>query len=113
MPSPLTTHILDTATGRPARGVPVRLSALRDGAWTDVAHGRTDDDGRLPGLLPEGGLTAGVWRMHFDTDAYFGAQGIAGFYPYAEVVFRVVDTASHHHVPLLLSPFGYSTYRGS
>lgn len=113
MSSPLTTHILDTARGTPARDVPVRLDALRDGTWVEVASGRTNDDGRLPGLLPAGGLTNGVWRMHFDTDAYFGAQGIAGFYPYAEVVFRVTDPGSHHHVPLLLSPFGYSTYRGS
>ncbi|MEC7948472.1 MAG: hydroxyisourate hydrolase, partial [Myxococcota bacterium] len=63
--------------------------------------------------LPPGGLGEGIWRLHFDTDAYFGARGVAGFYPYAEVVFRVTDPASHHHVPLLLSPFGFSTYRGS
>ena len=113
MSSPLTTHILDTATGQPARGVPVRLSAHRDGEWVDVFSGRTNQDGRLPGLLSAGGLTAGVWRMHFDTDAYFGAQGVTGFYPYAEVVFRVTDPTGHPHVPLLLSPFGYSTYRGS
>ncbi len=113
MSSPLTTHILDTATGTPARGVPVRLSRMQGDAWVDVAAGRTNDDGRLPGLLPPGGLGEGIWRLHFDTDAYFGARGVAGFYPYAEVVFRVTDPASHHHVPLLLSPFGFSTYRGS
>lgn len=113
MSSPLTTHILDTARGTPARNVPVRLDALRDGEWVEIGSGRTNDDGRLPGLLPAGGLTRGVWRMHFDTDAYFRAQGIEGFYPYAEVVFRVTDPGSHHHVPLLLSPFGFSTYRGS
>lgn len=113
MSSPLTTHILDTATGTPARDVPVRLSRMQEDTWVDVAAGRTNDDGRLPGLLPPGGLGEGIWRLHFDTDAYFGARGVEGFYPYAEVVFRVTDPTSHHHVPLLLSPFGFSTYRGS
>ena len=110
MSSPLTTHILDTT----ARRRDVRSDSMPSGMASGRGRlGRTNDDGRLPGLLPAGGLTRGVWRMHFDTDAYFRAQGIEGFYPYAEVVFRVTDPGSHHHVPLLLSPFGFSTYRGS
>lgn len=113
MPSPLTTHILDTASGTPAAGVPVRLDRLADAGWQSVASGHTNHDGRLPDLLEEGQLEAGVWRMHFDTGAYFEAKGVEGFYPYADVVFHVTKPSSHHHIPLLLSPFGYSTYRGS
>lgn len=111
--SPLTTHVLDTARGTPAAGVPVVLEQADGDGWRELARGATNDDGRLPGLLAEGALEPTTYRITFDTDAYFGAQGVAGFYPYARIVFRVTDPASHHHVPLLLSPFGYSTYRGS
>jgi 5-hydroxyisourate hydrolase len=114
MSSPLTTHVLDTAHGRPAVGVPVRLER-RDakGGFLEVTRGVTDDDGRIVDLLAPGQLEAGVWRMTFDTDAYFDGVGVAGFYPYVQVVFEVTAPAEHHHVPLLLSPYGYSTYRGS
>ncbi len=111
--SPLTTHVLDTARGTPAVGVPVVLEQADGDGWRELARGVTNADGRLPGLLPEGGLVATTYRITFDTDAYFGGQGVQGFYPYARIVFRVTDPASHHHVPLLLSPFSYSTYRGS
>jgi 5-hydroxyisourate hydrolase len=111
--SPLTTHVLDTARGAPAAGLPVRLEVQDGDGWRELAAGTTNDDGRLPGLLAAGSLTATVYRITFDTAAYFQATGVQGFYPYAQVVFQVTDPESHHHVPLLLSPFGYSTYRGS
>ena len=107
----ITTHVLDTATGRPAAGVPVRLEAQGEaGAWQLVGAGRTDDDGRLKTLLPPGAAAPpGVYRLSFDTAAYLGAEA---FFPEVQIVFAVRDDR-HHHVPLLLSPFGYSTYRGS
>lgn len=111
--SPLTTHILDTATGKPARGVPIILEReTAPGTWEKQAEGVTNDDGRCPGLLAEGALERAVYRLTFDIATY-EAGGAQGFYPYAQIVFRVSDPAQHHHVPLLLSPFGYSTYRGS
>ena len=110
--SPLTTHILDTSLGAPAASVPLRLARQEKGAWKELAQGRTDADGRCPNLLKPGALTAGTYRLTFDTKAYFDAQNQRGFYPYVEIVFEVIDER-HHHVPLLLSPFGYSTYRGS
>lgn len=112
--SPITTHILDISSGRPAAGVKVILSSYGEGdKWDIVAHGTTNDDGRIPGLLPDGTiLRTGVYRLHFATGAYFESKNIGYFYPFVEVVFEVKDTR-HHHVPLLLSPFGYSTYRGS
>ena len=107
--SAITTHVLDTARGRPAAGVPVRLE--REGAL--LGSGTTDADGRLRDLLPPGApLTTGVYRLVFDTGAYFRAQGTEAFYPHVAIDFEVRD-GGHHHVPLLLSPFGYSTYRGS
>jgi 5-hydroxyisourate hydrolase len=113
----ITTHVLDTAQGRPAAGVPVRLERLEGGTWQLVGEGVTDGDGRLRTLTPAGAdPPAATYRLRFDTGAYFAASGGAGFYPYVEVVFTVAEAApggGHHHVPLLLSPFGYSTYRGS
>jgi 5-hydroxyisourate hydrolase len=105
--SPLTTHVLDTARGRPAAGVPLRLVAP-DGT---VTTGVTDADGRCRTLLAPGAFTAGTWSLTFDLAAYF--DGTPAFYPVATIVFAVTNPAEHHHVPLLLSPFGYSTYRGS
>lgn len=111
----ITTHVLDTARGRPASGVPVSLERRReDGSWARVGSGSTDDDGRLRTLVPAGtALTTGDYRIAFDTGAYFDALGVEGFFPEAVIVFRVRDAGQHHHVPLLLSPFGFSTYRGS
>jgi 5-hydroxyisourate hydrolase len=103
----LSTHVLDTSIGRPAAGVPVRLEARGDGGWQHVADGRTDADGRIAGWGVE---AAGVYRLVFATGDYLGQDA---FYPEAAVAFRVADPAEHYHVPLLLSPFGYSTYRGS
>ncbi|GAA1900266.1 hydroxyisourate hydrolase [Lapillicoccus jejuensis] len=109
--SSLSTHVLDTSTGRPAVGVSVRLSAW-DGAI--LAQDHTDDDGRVRALAPEG-LEPGSYRLRFDTGAWFAAQGVRGFYPEAVVSFTVAEGQEdeHFHVPLLLSPFGWSTYRGS
>ncbi len=110
----ITTHVLDTSAGRPAGGVPVRLEIRNGDAWEAVGEGRTDDDGRLRDLVPGGpGSGPAVYRMRFDTASYFAARGIKGFYPEVAIEFEVTDAGEHHHVPLLLSPFGYSTYRGS
>lgn len=106
--SPLTTHVLDTSTGRPAAGVPVVLERQAGAEWRKVSERRTDADGRVKDLLSEGKLAFGVYRLVFRTAEYFKQ----GFYPEVSVVFNVNDER-HHHVPLLISPFGYSTYRGS
>ncbi len=111
--SPLTTHVLDTALGRPAGGVPIRLDVLEAASWRLLAERVSDGDGRVRDLLPAGGLVAGTYRLTFDTGAYLRAGGRPVFYPRVEVVFEVTAPGEHHHIPLLLSPFGYSTYRGS
>lgn len=111
--SPITTHVLDTSRGRPAADVPVVLERLTDAHPHAVARGRTDADGRLRDLLPPGPLQAGIYRLTFDTGSYFGVHGVEAFYPEVSVLFTVRDGEEHYHVPLLLSPFGYSTYRGS
>jgi 5-hydroxyisourate hydrolase len=109
MRSPITTHVLDTALGRPAAGVDIRLFR----GETELARGITNDDGRIADLLAPGTLEAGTHRMTFATGPYFEATGRPAFYPEVSVDFTIVDPAEHYHIPLLLSPFGYSTYRGS
>jgi 5-hydroxyisourate hydrolase len=113
--SSITTHVLDTARGRPAAGVPVLLEVKDAGGdWREIGRGTTDADGRLRELLPEGfALAEGSYRLTFDAGAYFDSQGTATFYTEVTVAFIVNDAAAHYHVPLLLSPYGYSTYRGS
>jgi len=113
--SAVTTHVLDTARGRPASGLSVVLEAQAgDGRWGVVGKGATDADGRVRQLLPAGAsLHPGLYRLTFDTQSYFVAQELEGFYPQVTVVFEVRDPTQHYHVPLLLSPFGYSTYRGA
>ncbi|MGZ5475788.1 MAG: hydroxyisourate hydrolase [Thermoanaerobaculia bacterium] len=106
--SGITTHILDTAMGRPAAGVEVTLSILKRD-WRIVGRGVTDVDGRLQTLTQGIALEEAVYRLTFSTGEY----NPGGFFPEVSIVFRVADTAQHYHVPLLLSPFGYSTYRGS
>lgn len=114
MKSPITTHVLDTATGSPAKGVPVILSFFQGSHWEELAKGVTNDDGRVADLLsPDTQLSQGVYKMLFDTSTYFKNNDTRGFYPYVEVVFDLRELDSHYHIPLLLSPFGYSTYRGS
>lgn len=105
----ITTHILDLARGRPAENVNIRLIGP-DGT---VHEGATDQDGRCRGLLPPGGITRGPWRLEFAVGEYQSRHGVEPFYPRATVEFEVVDPSQHFHIPLLLSPFGYSTYRGS
>ncbi|GAA4850758.1 hypothetical protein GCM10023221_32820 [Luteimicrobium xylanilyticum] len=112
VPSLVTTHVLDTAAGRPAAGVPVRLEALGGDGWHEVGTGITDDDGRVRNLGP-GTLAPGRHRLTFDTEAYLTSHGLAVFFPEATITFVVAPDDVHLHVPLLLSPFGYSTYRGS
>jgi len=110
--SGITTHVLDTSRGRPAAGVPVVLERADGSGWDVVGRGTTDADGRARDLLtsaPENGR----YRLTFDTGAYFRAVGEAPFYPEVTVTFAVERGDEHYHVPLLLSPFGYSTYRGS
>ena len=113
--STISTHVLDTALGKPAAGVLVSLEQIDSaGTATAIGRGTTDLDGRLRNLLPTGrSLEPGNYRLRFDTGAYLARAGHAVFYPAVSVDFRVTESDSHYHVPLLLSPFGYSTYRGS
>lgn len=112
--SGITTHVLDTARGKPASGVAIRLEIRSEDAWRALGNAVTDPDGRARRLVPDGvALITGTYRLTFATGAYFRSLGIEGFYPEASIVFDVRDANEHHHVPLLLSPFGYSTYRGS
>ena len=112
--SSLSTHVLDTAKGTPAAGLPITLERGSDAAWTQIGGGVTNDDGRVTALLGEGvEFGPGTYRMTFDTNTYFEAGGTDGFYPIVRVEFVVAATDEHYHVPLLLSPFSYSTYRGS
>ena len=113
--SGISTHVLDTSLGAPAAGVAVSLErADSAGQWTTLARAGTDADGRVKSLLASGTqLSAATYRLQFETASYFAARGVAAFFPHVTVTFVVADAARHHHVPLLLSPFGYSTYRGT
>jgi 5-hydroxyisourate hydrolase len=112
--SGITTHVLDTSRGQPAAGLPVTLEVEAAGGWELVSKGATDEDGRISDLVPEEiELAPGVYRLMFDTARYFAAHEVEGFYPQVTIVFKFGDPGQHYHVPLLLSPFGYSTYRGS
>jgi 5-hydroxyisourate hydrolase len=110
--SGITTHVLDTSRGRPAVGISVVLERAVDAGWRPVGRGTTDADGRASDLLSSP-PPDGRYRLTFDTGAYFAAVGQTGFYPEVSVTFVVGRGEGHYHVPLLLSPFGYSTYRGS
>ena len=112
--SSITTHVLDTSRGKPASSVAVTLELQSDQGWQVLGQGTTDADGRLKSLLPDDfAFAAGVYRLTFATGAYFAAQNGESFYPQVSISFIVHDATQHYHVPLLLSPFGYSTYRGS
>lgn len=110
--SQLTTHVLDTSLGKPASGVSIILYALHGERWDMIAEGVTDADGRVSGLLNKEYKLSGVYKMKFETNVYFFATNRQSFYPYVEITFEV-DSNDHYHIPLLLNPFGYTTYRGS
>ncbi len=109
----LSTHVLDTSRGEPARGLAYRLERVEEGRSALLVEGRTDEDGRGRALVAPGALEAGTYRLCFLLDEWFAARGEVAFYPEAAVLFRVRHPEQHHHIPLLLSPFGYTTYRGS
>lgn len=111
--SPITTHVLDLAVGRPAAGVPVSLAQGSGDDFREIGVGTTDADGRLTTWLTPGSIAPGIYRLRFDLVAYFARDGRTFFYPYVDIAFMVRAADEHYHVPLLLSPFGYSTYRGS
>ncbi len=112
--SQITTHILDVSRGAPARGVAICLSRLDDHLWTEIGAGKTNDDGRIPDLCANDViLAAGTYQMRFDTASYFSSVGDPVFYPWADVVFAIAGDGQHYHIPLLLAPYGHSTYRGS
>jgi 5-hydroxyisourate hydrolase len=110
----ISTHILDTALGRPAAGVPITLAFMTNGVWSLVNDAVTDADGRCKYLLPPTqALQPGTYRVHFETAAYYKQNQLEGLYPYVEIVFTVSHKEQHYHIPLLLAASGYTTYRGS
>ncbi len=109
----LSTHILDTALGRPATEVALVLSQMQDGEWQEIGRGETDADGRCKTLLGDAPLAAATYKIRFATAEYYAVQNLTGLYPYVEIVFTVADPAQHYHIPLLLTANSYSTYRGS
>ncbi|XP_023709141.1 uncharacterized protein LOC111865393 isoform X2 [Cryptotermes secundus] len=110
---PLSTHVLDTARGNPVGGLQVSLYKLIDGRWTHISEGLTNPDGRYSNFIQKADFTAGRYKLHFDVDRYFELRKLESLYPFIEIVFDVKSPQDHYHVPLLLSPFGYTTYRGS
>ena len=112
--NPITTHILDTSLGRPAAGVSVALFRADNGDEKLLGQAATNGDGRIAeGLIRDADYSPGIYRIEFDTEAYFSSMNATAFYPSISITFRVSPGEAHYHVPLLLSPFGYSTYRGS
>ena len=111
--SQITTHVLDTTLGKTAPGISVVLYHHAENAWVEVANAMTNMDGRIPDFLPrELVLEKGTYKMRFETKFYFDQLEMKTFYPYVEITFDI-DGSGHYHIPLLVSPFGYSTYRGS
>jgi len=113
MSSPITTHVLNTVSGKPAAGMPISLEKRDGDHWIEIGSGITSADGRIGDLMKERSLEKAHYRMNFATESYFSGQGTQGFYPVVRIEFEVVEIEEHYHIPLLLSPFGYSTYRGS
>ena len=112
--STISTHVLDTSRGRPAAGVGVKLEALNQGGWSVMANAETDQDGRVKAFpLGQPQLIVGIYRLTFATADYFDRLKQESFYPEVSISFRLAGGTEHYHVPLLISPFGYSTYRGS
>jgi len=111
--SQITTHILDTSLGKPAAGVTIRLLHQEGQTWKEIARGITNADGRITDLLHAATtVPQGIYKLRFETQPYFDLRSVHAFYPFIEVAFQTNDS-EHYHVPLLLNPFGYSTYRGS
>ncbi|KZX78059.1 hydroxyisourate hydrolase [Oleiphilus sp. HI0009] len=113
MASPITTHVLDTNLGGPAADIAVELFKQVDGEWTKIASGVTNSDGRITDWLEGQDREKGIYRIVFDTDSYFEKQGKTCFYPSVNFDFRIEKPEEHYHVPLLVSAYGISTYRGS
>lgn len=114
MKSPITTHVLDTALGKPAVGISIMLEIFSGTEWSNIGNGITNNDGRCTDLLPlDYPLQQGVYRITFQVGNYCQSLGVPTFYPEVPVIFEIKNTNEHYHVPLLISPFGYSTYRGS
>ena len=115
MKSPITTHVLDTTVGKPAQGLKVLLeTASGTHDWKEVARGQTDSDGRITDLLKDSSsLEPGNYRLTFFTEPYFKSIGVHGFYPSVVVNFQLTEKTAHCHIPLLVSPHGYTTYKGS
>ena len=112
--SQITTHVLDTALGKPAAGIEVRLLGKHGDQWRTLGAGTTDSDGRITTLLAaDTKLPSGDYRLIFDTGAYHRKTQTSAFYPHIQITFTLDSAGAHHHIPLLLNPFGYSTYRGS
>jgi len=109
--STFSTHVLDTARGCPAVDLPIRIEGRDGHGWILLDEGVTNNDGRVS-LMPDG-LEPGVYQLNFDTAEWFAARGVKTFYPVVSIVFEITASDQHYHVPLLLSPYGYSTYRGS
>jgi len=109
----ITTHVLNTSTGKPAAEMPIFLYFLNEESWMEVSRTITNKDGRVQGFeLTDGELEPGIYKLRFETNTYFNNYSIASFYPFVEIIFEA-PADEHYHVPLLLNPFGYSTYRGS
>lgn len=111
--SQITTHILDTTSGKPAKNVRINLYQSENNSWIEIATGITNTDGRITNLLSDNkSLDIGIYKMKFFTSEYFINKKLSTFYPFVEVVFEI-NNEEHYHIPLLLNPFGYTTYRGS
>ena len=111
--SQITSHVLDTSMGKPGQGILIELQAIENDTWKTIGSGKTDSDGRIQDLLPAGKiLEKGTYQLIFHTGNYYREKNITSFYPKVSIHFHVFDE-SHYHVPLLLNPFGYSTYRGT
>lgn len=113
-PNPLSVHVLDLQSGQPTAGIRVRLEQRAGEQWRELAAGVTNEQGRIPALYPEGkAVTAGAYRIVFETGEHYARKGQPTFFPRIPVEFTMDAASAHYHVPLLLSPFGYSTYRGN
>lgn len=112
--SKITSHVLDASLGKPAAGVTVILEKNNKGSWSELSRAQTNSDGRVPDLWKDGmKLETGIYKLTFETHKYFEGLGLKAFYPQVPIIFEIHDATQHYHVPLLLSPFSYSTYRGS